>query len=53
MKKLHVISKPIKVSDVMTDDYYEEISDSWDLKATKFYDRRKRRQDTMTDIDMR
>lgn len=41
MKKAKVLSKPTRVSDVMSfDDLYDEMSSDWELKAERLQQRR-------------
>lgn len=44
MKKSKILSKPAQVSDIMSfDDFYDELSSDWELKAERLQARRWRK----------
>lgn len=40
VKKMHIINRPMSLSDITFDDLYEEISDHWEEKARRLQQRR-------------
>lgn len=40
MKRLHIITRPTRVSDIAFDELYDEISGNWQLKAKQLQARR-------------
>lgn len=40
MRKQHIIYRPTKLSEVSFDDFYEDISQDWQLKAERLQARR-------------
>ena len=50
MKKLKIISKPTRKTELSFEDLYDEISSDWELKAERLLNRRMRK--FRTDRDM-
>lgn len=43
MKKFKIITKPTQISDLRIDDFYDEMSNNWELKAERLQERRWRK----------
>lgn len=43
MKKFKIITKPTRVSDLSFDEFYDEMSSDWELRAERLQNRRWRK----------